>query len=50
MQILKKCFDLKETTFFVQTSEMGQLLQKNISPQNEPHTAKLSFAGVLKRF
>ncbi len=29
-QILKKGFGLMETTFFVQTSEMGQLSQKTV--------------------
>ena len=37
--------------FFGQTSEMGQILPKNGShPQNEPHTAKLSFSGFMKHF
>ncbi len=29
---------------------MGQILTKKISPQNEPHTTKLRFSVVLKRF
>ena len=32
-QILKKGFDLMETTFFVQTSKMVQI-QKTLAPQN----------------
>ncbi len=38
-------------TVFDQTSKRGQILTKIcFSPQNEPHTAKLCFAVVLKRF
>ena len=29
---------------------MGQLLTKTVSPQTEPHTAKLCFPVVLKHF
>ena len=40
-----------ETIFFVQTSETGQILTLNsFPPQNEPHTAILSFSSILKYF
>ena len=41
---LEESFDLLETTFLVQTNEMGQLLEKTVSHQNEPHRAKLGFS------
>ena len=40
-----------KTIFLGQTCETGQILpKKEFPPQNEPHTAKLSFSGVLKHF
>ena len=46
--ILRNGFDLMETTFLGQTSEVGQIISKeDFPPQNELHTAKLSFSYVL---
>ena len=48
---LGKVFIWWKQLFLGQTSEMGQILQEmDLPPQNEPHTAKLSFSGVLKQF
>ena len=42
--------DLVQTTVFVKSSKMRQLLTKKILSQNKPHTAKLCFTVVLKHF
>ena len=47
---MKKGFGLMETTVFVQTSEMGQILTKTVLLFIDPYTAKLCFSGVLKHF
>ena len=43
-------FDLMETSFFGQSSEMEQLLTNILPSQNEPHTVKLSFSDIWSIF
>ena len=45
-QILRKCFDLIETIFFVNT-KLTNITENIFVPQNEQNTAKLSFSGIL---
>ncbi len=43
--------NLFKQPFFDQTSKREQIYKKNcLSPQSEPHTAKLCFSVVLKSF
>ncbi len=46
---LRKYFDLMETTFWVKPVKRDKYYY-GFPPQNEPHTAKLSFAGVIKHY
>ena len=46
-QIMRKGFDLIETTFFGQTIETGQIYRKCLAPHNEPLTAKQSISGIF---
>ncbi len=46
-----KCFVLRETTFFGQISEMGQILPKKVLLHKMSRMQlKLSFSGVLNLF
>ena len=44
---LKLGFDLMETTFLFKPEKGAIITENSFAPQNEPHTAKLRFSGVL---
>ncbi len=49
-QILRNGFGLMETIFFGPPSNGTNNTENSFAPQNEPHTEKNNFSGVLKHF
>ncbi len=50
-KILRKCFDLKQTTFLVKPLKRNKYYRKQFfSTQNYPHRAKPKFSDVLTYF
>ncbi len=46
----RNVFYLMEKTFFGQTPNGTNITENSFAPQNEPHTNKLSFSGILNHF